>query len=207
MITEVSSDAFNIMIEKPRGWEYLLFGQVLKDELGHSKELRKDLSYGITLGTGRSFGENILELTGWIKSQLDYIQRIVSNIEPIINVAFQEAVGKPGEPGNERDIVYVAKRLGGVFRELINWSIEFKRVSVPSEWKTLLSNISTFSLSSIEDIEAFSEKYSLEIKKALSTLQVTGKQVVLEMTLKLRSPDTSGFSNELQRLTKLYVGQ
>lgn len=43
-----SPKIFELAVEKPDGWEYLLFAAALKDNLDKLDELRYDLKYGIT---------------------------------------------------------------------------------------------------------------------------------------------------------------
>ena len=47
-VLKYSGRVFELAVEKPDGWEYLLFAAALKDNLNNLDDLRYDLKYGIT---------------------------------------------------------------------------------------------------------------------------------------------------------------
>lgn len=49
-LSQISPKALEIIIDKPRGWEYRLFAELLKDYIAECENIRRDLIYGVSFG-------------------------------------------------------------------------------------------------------------------------------------------------------------
>lgn len=71
-VLKYSGRVFELVVEKPALWEYLLFAEVLKDNLNKLDDLRYDMKYGISFERTVCF-ENPIEI-------FDYVQAKVKNL-------------------------------------------------------------------------------------------------------------------------------
>lgn len=142
----------------------------------------------------------------WIQQKLNDMNALVQSAAQLMNQAIQEALGKPGEPGNPEHLVYVAKRLARVRKELVNWSIEFSCTEALPECEKLLSLLSLASKDSIEQIESIPSKLASEISKAIKAKK-RGEKYDAEVILKPVFSHGDEICAEFERLTRLVTSQ
>jgi hypothetical protein len=130
-IANLSAGGLKIAMERPFGWEHLLFSRVLRDELDALSDIERDLKFGIRLGPVRFLA--ITEAFPWLESQNQRALRIIESGGTLINVALPEALGPRGKPGDPELLVYVARRVGAVCKELTQWTRDFSEVEVREE--------------------------------------------------------------------------
>ncbi len=82
---------------------------MLSQEIDRAKQEKLDLRYGTALGPGQHF-ENF-EVFGWLRKKSGELGRLMTNMDKVVNVALQDALGPPGVPGDPEAIVYVGKKL------------------------------------------------------------------------------------------------
>lgn len=203
-ILQYSGRVFELSIEKPDFWEYLLFAAALKDNIEKLDDLRYDMKYGISFEKAVQYSEpqEILDFVSLKCNELINRNKILSII---INKAFQEAIGEPGKAGNAEYIIYVAEKLIEVYKSIHMWSLEFKNIVVPELFQKLLDYASELSKSIIEDIECFIEDYDKRINEAVNGLEENSEKKSLSFTLTLRSPDMSKIDSEIHRLSSLLL--
>src|SRR2546426_703132 len=132
---DLHGPALRLVIERPPGWEYLLFSQALEDELKGLSDLRRDWQYRIAIGAGARLSPKQLFLC--IPEKFSEVRRIASNMATIVNEALQAAFGLPGQSGDPEAILYASHRLAGTYRTALEWKLEFERLDVPEEMETL----------------------------------------------------------------------
>jgi hypothetical protein len=201
-LSRLQGAALRLVIERPRFWEYLLFSQVLADEIARHKLLKLDFKYEITVGKGE-WVEG-LEIYKWILRKSAEAERIIGAVDPLINVALQEALGPPGVAGDAESIVYVAQKLAELYRSAIEWTLEFRRVEVDDDFRNLVRISSRLLSNSINEIEEYSENMHREIREAINTLPPPGEKRTLNFTLTITAPDMSDLYQELSRIRHLY---
>ena len=59
LLETLQGEALRIVLERPKAWEYRLFGQVLVDEVESCRDLKRDYQIGVVLGYG-----NYISLAG-----------------------------------------------------------------------------------------------------------------------------------------------
>jgi hypothetical protein len=188
-------------VNKSFGWEYRLFSRVLLDELSRLASVRKDLDYGLVLGRGLRLSR-LQEVSDWAQVKLRELASFGTTAERLVNTALPEAVGAPGEPGSVDAIVYVAKRLGQVYRLVLEWTGEFKHAQVEEDFVHLLEMISTASQNIITEIEEFSVDLHRGVEDAVRRYEETKQPQSFEITLTLTCPDI-GLDSEIARLSAL----
>jgi hypothetical protein len=199
VLQDLSGTALILAVQKPFAWEHRLFSQTLADEITRASALKRDLDYGIALGRGVRL-RDLRQLIEWIQTKMGEIISFVKSAEKIVNVALAKALGAPGEPGDLDEIVYVARRLGQVYRRLLEWSAEFRHVQAEEDFAVILSIVSRASQNAILELEGFSATCQEQIGGAVSRYERTKEPQSLAITLTMTCPDMTDLDEELDRL-------
>jgi hypothetical protein len=199
----LKGNALRIFIEKPPYWEYLLFSQILLDEIHSLRNLRFDLQYRIGIGEHNEI-DNPPEVLDWLNARTDEIKAIASSLDQLMNTALPEAVGPTGQPGDPEHIIYVARRIASSYEQAIKWAITFNRVTVPDNFKHLLTIVSAWPTNIIRDVEQFAESLYTNLRSAVDAASKGTGPRRLEMTLTLTIPDQAAFYEELNHLRNEY---
>lgn len=203
-VLKYSGRVFELAVERPDGWEFLLFAAVLKDNLNKLDDLRYDLKYGITFKNAILYNEPC-EIIDFVQMKCGELENRVNILNKIINNALQEALGEPGTPGNAEYIIYVAEKLIEVYKSVHEWSLEFRNIIVPDIFQNLLLCASQFSQTLIEDIENFILDYDKRINEAVLGIGEESESKTLSFSLTLRSFDESKFKSEIENLRNLLL--
>ncbi len=203
IVSNLGAKAFRLVVEKPIGWEWLLFAQVLSDEIASHSSKRLDAELGISFGEPTSL-EEFHDVTSWVSSRFGWITTTFEQLSKALNDGFIKAVGEPGEPGDLKRIVHLAKRIGDGYEQLLDWKLQFLRMSCDDEFETLMKLVSEFSSNAIQEVEEFSANLYSTIEGHIKNIDSYEKGTVVTITLTLTVPDTGPFSEELSRLGSLY---
>jgi len=200
-LRELSGKCLKLMLERPIGWEYSFFSAVLADEMNADQDLKWDLRYGLKIAHVHGL-DDLLLMYNWIQQKLSDMEALVHSASQLMNQAIQEALGKPGEPGDPEHLVYVARRLSKVRKELVNWSIEFACTKAQPECGKLLTLLSLASRDTIEKIESIPSRLDDEIAKAIAANK-RGEKYVAELMLKIEMSHSDEICAEFQKLSQL----
>lgn len=203
-VLQYSGRVFELAVEKPDAWEYLLFAAALKDNLDKLDDLRYDMKYGITFKNAILYDEP-KEIIDFVQMKCGELSNRINLLNKILNNAFQEAIGEPGTPGNAEYIIYVAEKLVEVYKSVHEWSLEFRSIIVPDEFQNLLLCASQFSQSVIEDIENFISDYDKRINEAVLGVGEESEKKTLSFSLTLRGFDVSKLESEIKNIRNLLL--
>lgn len=203
-VLQYSGRVFELAVEKPDAWEYLLFAAALKDNLDKLDDLRYDMKYGITFKNAILY-DKPKEIIDFIQMKCGELSNRINLLNGIINNAFQEAIGEPGIPGNAEYIIYVAEKLVDVYKSVHEWSLEFRSIIVPEEFQNLLLCASKFSQSVIEDIENFISDYDKRINEAVLGVDEESEKKTLSFSLTLRGFDVTKLESEIKNIRNLLL--
>jgi hypothetical protein len=195
-------NALRLVIDRPTLWEYRLFSEVVSQEIAKAKQARLDLNYQITFGKGEHFEK--FEVFSWLKRKSAELGRLISTFETIINVALQEALGPPGVAGDPEAIVYVGRKLANLYREAIQWSLDFKNIDVDDDFRRIVELTGRMTTNMVYEIEEFSARYQTTLEETLANLPKPGEQRVIDLTLKVTMPDMTELHAEVERINRKY---
>ena len=121
-LAHLQPKALRLALEKPIGWEWLLFAQLFNDNIRGHNAKRLDTELGI------SFGEPIIlngiqDTYSWVSSRVSWIVNTIQQLSKALNYGFIKAVGEMGEPGDINRIIHLAGRLGDGYEELLDWKL------------------------------------------------------------------------------------
>lgn len=202
LLAELKPKALRIALEKPTGWEYLLFAQVLSDKISSYSRKRLDAEFGISFGEPVML-EDVQDVSSWMSSRFGWMLSTINQIDRAINDGFVKAIGEPGQPGNIERIIHLATRIAEGYGELLDWKLQFLRVSCDDEFSLLIQLASNFSSNAITEIEEFSEKLYRDIESHLTQINSNDESTVVTITLTLTMPDTTAFNEEIARINGL----
>jgi hypothetical protein len=203
LVASLEPKAFRLAVEKPTGWEWLIFAQVLADEIESHNSKRLDTELGISFGEPIPL-EEVQDVITWVSSCFGWITTTIEQLSRAINTGFIKAVGEPGEPADLKRVVHLAKRVGDGYEQLLDWRLQFLRVHCDEEFRTLMKLASEFSSNAIQEIEEFSASLYATIEGYIKDIDSYEKGAVVTITLTLTVPDTEPFSEEIARLGTLF---
>ncbi|WP_198781039.1 DUF4062 domain-containing protein [Shewanella putrefaciens] len=203
IVSSLGAKAFRLAVEKPIGWEWLLFAQVLSDEIASQGSKQLDAELGINFGEPISLAE-LNDVTSWVSSRFRWITTTVEQLSNALNIGFIKAVGEPGKPGDIKRIVHLAKRIGDGYTQLLDWKLQFLRVSSDDQFEPLIKLASEFSSNAIHEVEEFSANLYSTIEGHIKNIDSYEEGTVVTITLTLTVPETEPFLEEILRLRALY---
>ncbi|HAS8543022.1 TPA: DUF4062 domain-containing protein [Vibrio vulnificus] len=196
--------AARLVIEKPDGWEHLLFAFLCKAYLERLEHKKFDLEYGI------SFNDVVVieepqDVFDWITVHNNEMLKLIRLTTTLVNEAAMKSFGEPGEEGDYRKIQHVCQRLLEVYEQIINWKLSFTTLDVNEDFEPILKVLSGFADDPLAKIEQFINRVSVEIPKALESIGHSDEHVTLNFTFVLESPDVDSFNRELEKIGRLYL--
>jgi hypothetical protein len=150
----VRGETLRIALEKRTGWEYRLFASSLRDAVQQHHRLRLRHQSGISMG----LGDDVSDPSGWLQARVEDAKRIAGAIERLLNEALPLALGKPGEPGEPKMILFVAESLGNVYRDALLWAMKLRTANIDSCFREPASTLGEMLDYTISQVEGFAPK-------------------------------------------------
>jgi hypothetical protein len=194
-LERLRGEALRIVLERPRAWEYRLFGQVLADEIEPYLDLKRDYELGVVLGLGDYV--SLEDFHPWAQGRLSELKRTVTALSKLMNEVLHEAFGPPGTPGDAEAIVFVARRIGEVYRCALEWAQGVRRAAVDERLSAVVAELAGFADDIIGQIEGVGPQFLDRINEALT--QPPGAEAsVVEVALTLTIPNFERFQQALR---------
>lgn len=202
-IMNLNANLLQIVLEKPRMWEYILFGEAIFYYISLLSDVKRDYVHGLTFCQ-----PNILsttsDITKWINTKLEELSKIVDNLSAVINKVLPTALGEPGVPGNDDYILYAAERFAACYGELLTWNSEFRALTVGDEWSGTVNALSQSAKVTIEDIDQYCEKWRHAISEIRALPEKIDSPVKIDLSYELRSANFDEFNKEVSILKRKY---
>lgn len=200
-LAELSGESLKLVLERPPGWEFYLFSSVMADEMNRDQQLRWDLNYGLKLGRIHDLAE-LPQMFQWVGQKIKDILGLVQSADSLLNKAIQEALKEPGVTGDPEHIVYVARRIAQVHKELLRWTIEFNCTEVQPECERLLALVSAFSGGIVSQLREMPSQIEAEVAKCLEANR-RGEKYTGQVLLKFETPDNTELFAEFERVGRM----
>lgn len=195
----LNPDALQIFVERPMGWEYLVFAQLFKAGIASHRQSRLDLELGITFDRVITL-QSRAAATQWVAGKVEQMLQIVNGLSQALNGGITKAVGVPGGHGDVERIQHVASRLAKGYLQAIEWTLEFHRLRTDPQLDTLMRLASELSSNMLLELDEFSQTLFDKISHALANHQPGDK---VQFTLDLAVPNTTEIIAEMQRIARL----
>lgn len=198
-LESLSGKSLKFIVERPKAWEYKLFANILAEAIEEAKPLKWDLAHGLQFGAIIQM-ENDNETFEWMQTKIERLMRLVKTPEKLIDVL---GFSKPQcKSDNPEQIAYAARRLGSVYRSMLEWAIDFNLVKADPKFDKFVSLGSKFSDDTIKKLEEFPTQLNAEIERGIQAI-AEGKNYVGNLTImfSLENPELIA---EIERLGRLY---
>jgi hypothetical protein len=196
---QISGRELRLLIDRPDAWEYLLLSEALSREIEASSDFKRDWSYQVTLGS--SIRKTPKDLIAYFQLKNTEALRLITLCNTLLNQALPSALGPPGQPGNADAILYVASRIGSIYRAVLEWKLEFLRLSVDEALISLRSIASCVCDNAVIELEEFASELSTKLRGALAAPKDISQEVTILLALTV--PDVAKFRDEMARVTLL----
>lgn len=174
LLDSLSPRAFRLAVEEPKGWEWLLFAEVLADEVAALHTLRREYDLHLLYGAEHV---SVSEVADWAQTRLAEIMRFTESASKLLNESAMEAFGPSGTSGNAKEIVFVARQVARIYEESLRWAQRVRSVRPPGDvWEPLFDILATFSEDLIKKIEPLGPQMREQVRAAIdaSALRAPG---------------------------------
>ena len=203
-LSELSSKSLQILIDKPRGWEYLLFTELVKSYIEDFENIKRDLTYRVSFGK-RIGLDNPATIAQWVSQHCNHISNTVATLVKLLNEGLPVAFGAPGQPGDAKHIHYIAKRFTEGYRKLIEWRLEFLTIDVDDHFDRLLDLASRMATNAIQEIEDFAKRSHEEIRHVFDNFDKYEEGTTIKLTLTITVSDTTELYEELEKVKAYHL--
>jgi uncharacterized protein DUF4062 len=194
LLERLEGEALRIALERPKAWEYRLFSQVLVDEVGRCQDLKREYEIGVVLGFGNYVP--LEDFASWALGRLSELSRTAQVLVKLTNEVSLEAFGPLGTPGDPEAIIFVACRIGEVYRYALEWAQGVRRAAADERLLAVLTELAEFADDMIRQIEDFGPRFLTQINEAL--LQSEGAEpIVVEFLFEITVPNIERFEGAL----------
>ncbi|MDI1446950.1 SIR2 family protein [Polyangium sp. 6x1] len=162
-IPGASELAQRIADERSENWEIKLFSQLLSDELAASSAERRDLHFGVSFGPPDNLDPKAA--ISWMSTQFAASIRNIDILKSLVNTGLADAMGPPGQPGDAYKLVYVANRIGQVYREMISWTLRWRRVQTDEAFRPTLQLAQLAGHRLIDRIEEWNQRIATTVRE------------------------------------------
>jgi hypothetical protein len=196
-LKDLRGEALRIALEKPRGWEYLLFAQALIDFVNKHHRLLRRIQTRIPIG----LGEDVNEPLTWLRARFADGLRMPQALAALISGTLPAALGPPGVPGDAEKIVFVAATFGDIYLDALQWCARVRAANIEPRFGQLSMIASGMVDDLIQQIADFGPYVMKTWEEALAAPE-TGTPRVVNMTLTISVSPTviEEFSAEAARL-------
>lgn len=197
---DLPGSALRLLIERPSYWEYLLFAEVLDSGIKSLADLKRDWQYRLALGPGARTKPR--EFLARVQDKFAEARRLCENLTTLFNVAWPSAMGSHGKPADPEAVVYVAERIAAVYRDALDWKLDFERLGTPEELCRLKSLAGCVCDNMVAEVEEYSSKLKALTSEAVRAARL-GQKAEVKLTLTLTVPDPTEYTREFDRVTGL----
>lgn len=199
----ISNKALQIMKDKPLGWEFLLFAELLNDYMKECEDVKRDLVYENPLGESIAL-EDPIQIVNWVQERLRLLKSITYFMTRLINEAYRKAIGEPGQSGDAKHIYYVAKKFIEGYKSIIEWRLKFFTLNVDPTYIKFLNLTSNLASNAIKETEAFVIRFHKEANEIFNSSYKDEEKKVIRFSIDLGIPDSPEFHKESERLINMF---
>jgi len=192
---DLSGPELRLVIDRPRAWEYLLFNEALLREIALSSDLKRDWSQNLAVGMKSMRPREFLNHVG---EKLSQVSGTIRQLETLFCTALPKAFGPAGQPGDPEEIIYVANRVGAIYRLTLEWKIDLYRLILDDRLLKLRALVASILDNCVTEIEQFVSSLPKKVAEGLTAS--LGAPVSMEAILRLTIPDLTELTEEMSRM-------
>lgn len=127
--------AQQIVLDKPKFWEYKLTLEILRTELEVVQSRWRDLKHGLYVR--KSINIPFDGLTNWLTAKFEDSINIAGAFKELISVEMNQAWGPPGKPGDEKEILRVCRLIVSAANNFLEWEEDLRFSRTPEEFREI----------------------------------------------------------------------
>ncbi|GAB2848265.1 DUF4062 domain-containing protein [Hymenobacter ruber] len=202
---DISDDSLKILLDKETLYEYEFFAQALIDEMQKKESVLNDYKYNIRYGV-KSVVNGHEAIADWSSSRLKALMNLIGSLSELINRAFMDFIGAPGQASDLSGLYYVARTYAKIYEELINWSIEINCTSVQDDCKDYRDKLAKLANSAIKSTGEFPAELRNRFATAKADVESGATDIKLNISLSIGVDDNDMalYSKEIEILHNKY---
>ncbi len=158
----LKDETVRIALKRASCWEYLLFFQVLTDEIAGYESLRQAVGLGIAPNSNEKL--EFSETMSWFQRRLDDIQGILDRVKTVFKKDFPLAIGPPGKPGDPVAIVLTARKMGLIYKHMLDLSIRLAIAQKDSIFDGILRELG-------KEVDGLADDLNVYVSSSLSIIK------------------------------------
>jgi hypothetical protein len=183
--------AQQIILDRPKLWEWKLAVEVLRTELGPVQTRWDQLKRGLYVQRSTIIRDE--EWSRWLSAKINDTSKITQSL-PLLATELTKSFGPPGTPGDDVAIVNTSRLIVAVATNFLNWEEEIRFAFVPEEFREALAALQGFSGNQLEQIF----RIPTEISRFLAIENPTGDYMI-NLTLTVPEGMVETFGKAIQR--------
>jgi hypothetical protein len=152
-----------IALEKPAGWEYLLFAELLMQGIQEQTSLNYQKRLSITHGAYEWI--KLSDIAAWSGSRIAELNAIIKALTQLVQEELRRAVGPMGQPGDLELVVLTAQSVARVYQETLEWALRVRRVAGDAKVKSFAELMDRFADDIVAKIETLGPLYITNVNE------------------------------------------
>jgi len=186
VLADLHGPALRYALERPDDWELKVLAHALQYELDTRRAIRN--RYRLRLPAGDYEVLDVESCSRWGKRRLGELMGMERAMEVLINRAYQEAVGAPGEAGDLVKIVFLATDLGDLYEQALRWALNVLTTVADEDFAELSNAFYRLSGGVVETIEMFVQRLFAILEEIETAIQEGQDPGIKHLKLGLEMP-------------------
>ena len=200
-LKQLAPSALRIALERPAGWEYLLFFQIWIDEVNNRSDLLRQYDEGVSLGVSEEVA--VGSVGSWLQTRLHELTNLSTSLNNLVNTSSEETFGKLGEAGDVERIVWRSRTIGQLFEDALQWALRVRRTRVEPPFDVVVKELARFPEHMLEQLREFPENALPRLRRLIDD-STAGTAQKLELTLTLNLSNKEAFDLVLDDAKRSY---
>lgn len=191
--------------DRPRGWEYLLYGGglYLGRKALETKYHDHLFAYAELDGPPLDADRAIREVDAAVDDARAMVGRLMHMFDP---VRLEWAFGEPGKPGDPALIQHVADRTMKGYEHFMDWARRLRSMRVPAEFRKAFDLAADLMSNPVEECREYVDQVVTELDQVPNLIETSAGegeepvQITLQLTLTVDEDARRAFTDEIERL-------
>jgi hypothetical protein len=190
-----------IILDKPDGWEWRLTAELMRFFNNPLFRKLKDLKEGLYLKCVTTIDSD--KAFAWIQDRLEEMSRIATPASGLLD-RLTQSWGKPGEPGDIKEIHHVTKLIRDYLEHVILFEEKIHFVNVPEDYQRLVSLLKDLIGSQVVKLSSIPSDLDEIVTLALEYKDKNNesKEIYKQYVFELPQNWEKGFNKELKNLKR-----
>jgi hypothetical protein len=200
-LSELTGRSLALVLERPSGWEFQLFFQIVSDGIAARSHERMDYELKIAFGEAERMAEDTFH--NWVTRKFSELKALVRGVMALFGAPLEEAMGPPGKPGDADKILFIARRVVRGYEEALAWSNRVRRTSADDHWQGLIEELAEFANGVLIGVERWARDGQVLVNRPESSAD-GAEEPTLTLLLEISETQQQRFFDHLDELSQRY---